>query len=48
MVYGRDNVELQLSVAAGLEYAGIDLDLLYTGTVELLEGSDDTGLLAGT
>lgn len=48
MIYGRDNVELELAVAACLEYTGIDLDLLYTRTVELLECRNDTSFLAGT
>lgn len=46
MVYGRDDVELELAVCGGLENACIDLNLLDTGSIELFERCDDACLLA--
>lgn len=48
VVDGGDNIEFELSVAARLENSGIDLDLLYTGSVKLLQRGDDSGLLSST
>jgi len=47
VVNGRDNVELELAVVAGLEDARVDLYFFNTGPEELFERSDDTGFLAG-
>ena len=46
MVYGCDDVELEFAVCGGLEDACIDLDLLNTGPVELLERCNNACLLA--
>lgn len=47
VVHGGDDVEFDFAVGGGLEDARVDLDLFNAGTVELLEGGDDTGLFAG-
>lgn len=46
MVDGGDDVELELAITAGLKDAGVDLDLLYSGSVQLLESCYDTSFLA--
>lgn len=46
MVYGRDDVEFELSVCSGLENAGVDFDLLDTRAIELLERCNNASLLA--
>ena len=46
VVYGGDDVELEFAVRRGLEDARVDLDLLDTGTVHLLERCDDARLFA--
>ena len=48
MIHRRDDVEFELPVTAGLEDTGIDLDLFHTGAVELFEGCDYAGFLAGS
>jgi hypothetical protein len=47
VVYRGDNVELELAVRRGLEDASVDLDLLDTWAIELFQGCDDAGFLAG-
>lgn len=47
MVYGGDNVELQLAVRSRLEDTRIDLDLFDSRAVELFERRNDAGLLSG-
>ena len=47
VVDGGDDVELELPAAAGLEDAGVDLDLLDARPVQLLQRRHDAGLLAG-
>lgn len=46
VVNGSDDVKLELAVGRGLEHSSIDLDLLDTRTVKLLQSSYDTGLLS--
>lgn len=48
MIHGCDNVEFEFAVRGCLENARINLDLLNAGTVELAEGGDNAGFLAGT
>jgi hypothetical protein len=40
------NIKFEFAAAAGLEDARIDLDLLYSRSIELFQCSDNTGLLA--
>lgn len=47
MVDGSDDVEFEFAVAAGLENAGVNFDLFDAGAVELPEGGEDAGFLAG-
>ena len=46
MAVGRDNVELELAVTRCLEDSAVDLDFLYTSTVERAKGCRDSCLLA--
>jgi hypothetical protein len=48
MIDGRDNVELEFAITAGLKDPGVDLDLLYAGSVELLQCGYNACLLAST
>jgi hypothetical protein len=45
VVYGGDDIEFEFAIRGCLEHARIDLDLLDTGAVELLERCDDACLL---
>lgn len=47
VVHRGDNVELELAVAARLEDARVNLDLLHAGPVELLQGGHDSRLFSG-
>lgn len=47
MVDRGHDVEFELAVAGRLEDARVDLDFLDAGAVELFEGCDDAGFLAG-
>lgn len=47
VVDGGYDVELELSVAGGLEDARVDLYLLDAGAVEFLERGDNAGFFAG-
>lgn len=47
VVYRGHDIEFEFAVAAGLKNPRIDLDLFYTGAVELFQCSDDASLLAG-
>jgi hypothetical protein len=46
VVYRSDDVEFEFAVCRGLEDARVDLDLLDTGAIQLLECCDDARLLA--
>lgn len=45
VVNGRDDVELELPVAGGLEDAGIDFDLLNSWPIQFLQCRNDSSLL---
>lgn len=47
MIDGSDDVELELAIRGRLEHAGVDLDLLDAGAVQLAEGSYYASFLAG-
>lgn len=46
MVDGGDDVEFKLAVRAGLEYSGVDFDLLDTRTKELAQSRYNSRLFA--
>lgn len=48
MIDGRYNVEFEFAIRRGLEDTGVDLDLFYTGAVELLECRNNASLFTST
>lgn len=48
MVYGGHNVEFEFAITAGLKHSRVNLDLLDTRSVELLECCNNACFLAGT